>query len=175
MSRTALRPEAGARIGEVTAGLNYTIDTGVKPVNETFGPGNIHRRTSGETEERPMAIRDGRPHSAEFDLEVTGFEFVGHKTEVRDFFDADELKRVYYPEIEALVKKVSGAARVVVKSQIHAGGRGKGTFTTGFQGGVKAAATADEAVALAQNMLGNVLVTKQTGGEGRRVRRSRPG
>src|ERR1700675_441956 len=114
MSRTALRPEAGARIGEVTAGLNYTIDTGVKPVNETFGPGNIHRRTSGETEERPMAIRDGRPHSAEFDLEVTGFEFVGHKTEVRDFFDADELKRVYYPEIEALVKKVSGAARVVV-------------------------------------------------------------
>jgi len=33
---------------------------------------------------------------------------------VRDFFDADELKRVYYPEVEALVKKVSGAARVVV-------------------------------------------------------------
>ena len=33
----------------------------------------------------------------------------------------------------------SGSARVVVKSQIHAGGRGKGTFQTGFQGGVKVA------------------------------------
>ncbi len=63
----------------------------------------------------------------------------------------------------------SGSARVVVKSQIHAGGRGKGTFNSGFQGGVKVAATVDEAVSLAGKMLGNVLVTKQTGPDGRRV------
>ena len=63
----------------------------------------------------------------------------------------------------------SGSTRVVVKSQIHAGGRGKGLFTSGFQGGVKAAASADEAVSLAGKMLGNVLVTKQTGPDGRRV------
>jgi len=98
----------------VSAGLHYTIDTGVKPVNETFGPNNIRRRQSGETEERAVTIHDGRPLKDEFDLEVTGFEFVEHKTRVRDFFDADELKRVYYPEVEALVKKVSGASRVVV-------------------------------------------------------------
>ncbi|TMH81503.1 MAG: methyltransferase, partial [Betaproteobacteria bacterium] len=111
MSETAaLRSEAGA----VSAGLHYTLDTGVKPVNETFGPGNIRRRQSGETEERAVTIRDGRPLKDEFDLEVTGFEFVEHKTQVRDFFDTDELKRVYYPEVEALVKKVSGAARVIV-------------------------------------------------------------
>src|SRR6267154_6882461 len=107
---TALKAEAGA----VNAGLHYTLDTGVKPVNETFGPGNIRRRQSGDTEERAVTIRDGRPLKDEFDLEVTGFEFVDHQTKVRDFFDADELKRVYYPEVEALVKKVSGAARVVV-------------------------------------------------------------
>jgi succinyl-CoA synthetase beta subunit len=62
-----------------------------------------------------------------------------------------------------------GSARVVVKSQIHAGGRGKGTFKTGFQGGVKAASSVDEAVSHAKNMLGQMLVTKQTGPEGRRV------
>jgi len=63
----------------------------------------------------------------------------------------------------------SGSSRVVVKSQIHAGGRGKGAFKTGFQGGVKVAPSVDEAVGFAEKMLGNVLVTKQTGAEGRRV------
>jgi len=62
-----------------------------------------------------------------------------------------------------------GSSKVVVKSQIHAGGRGKGTFKSGFQGGVKLASSPDEAVALAQQMLGQVLVTKQTGPEGRKV------
>jgi succinyl-CoA synthetase beta subunit len=64
-----------------------------------------------------------------------------------------------------------GSGRIVVKSQIHAGGRGKGTFKTGFQGGVKVAASAPEAVAFAEKMLGNVLVTKQTGADGRQVNR----
>ena len=64
----------------------------------------------------------------------------------------------------------SGSAKVVVKSQIHAGGRGKGTFTSGFQGGVKVASSVDEAVSFAGQMLGGTLVTKQTGREGRQVR-----
>jgi len=104
----------GTEAAAVTAGLHYTVDTGVKPVNETFGPNNIHRRVTGEHEVRQMTIRDGRPLVREFDLEVTGFEFVDHRTQVRDFFDLEELRRVYYPEIEALIRKVSGASRVVV-------------------------------------------------------------
>ncbi len=62
-----------------------------------------------------------------------------------------------------------GATLLVVKSQIHAGGRGKGTFKSGFQGGVKLCKTADEVYEKAKAMLGNVLVTKQTGPEGRLV------
>src|SRR5208337_1080361 len=58
----------------------------------------------------------------------------------------------------------AGAAGVVVKAQIHAGGRGKG-------GGVKIAKSADEAGELAGKMLGMKLVTHQTGPEGRIVRR----
>jgi len=68
---------------------------------------------------------------------------------------------------ESLFSK--GESLVVVKSQIHAGGRGKGTFKTGFQGGVKLCKTADDVFDKAKAMLGNVLVTKQTGPEGRLV------
>ncbi len=65
----------------------------------------------------------------------------------------------------------SGEKMVVVKSQIHAGGRGKGTFKSGFQGGVKLCKTADDVFEKAKAMLGQVLVTKQTGPEGRLVSR----
>ncbi|MDP1580320.1 MAG: ADP-forming succinate--CoA ligase subunit beta [Candidatus Didemnitutus sp.] len=57
----------------------------------------------------------------------------------------------------------------VVKSQIHAGGRGKGTFTDGFKGGVKFAKSKAEAIEFANKMYGNTLVTAQTGPAGRKV------
>ena len=63
-----------------------------------------------------------------------------------------------------------GGERVVVKSQVHAGGRGKGTFKSGFQGGVHLVAPA-EVAGIAENMIGETLVTKQTGEEGRLVRK----
>jgi succinyl-CoA synthetase beta subunit len=62
-----------------------------------------------------------------------------------------------------------GETLVVIKAQIHAGGRGKGTFKSGFQGGVKLCRSAAEVFEKAQAMLGNVLVTKQTGPDGRLV------
>jgi len=74
-------------------------------------------------------------------------------------------------EARAIAEKLfsSGHKLLVIKSQIHAGGRGKGTFKHGFHGGVKLARSVDEAVNLADNMLGKTLVTKQTGPEGRVV------
>jgi succinyl-CoA synthetase beta subunit len=63
----------------------------------------------------------------------------------------------------------NGANLIAVKSQIHAGGRGKGTFKSGYQGGVKLCKTAQDVYDKALAMLGNVLVTKQTGPEGRLV------
>src|SRR5277367_6040606 len=62
-----------------------------------------------------------------------------------------------------------GETVVVIKAQIHAGGRGKGTFKNGFQGGVKLCRSAGEVFEKARAMLGNVLVTKQTGPDGRLV------
>src|ERR1017187_7333960 len=65
-------------------------------------------------------------------------------------------------EAEAAAKHIGGS--VVVKAQIHAGGRGKG-------GGVKVAANATEAAEFARQMIGMRLVTHQTGPEGRIVQR----
>lgn len=98
----------------ITATLNYSLETGDKPVAETFGPNNIHARYSGALDPRQVAIRDGRPLAGSFTLDESGFAFVEHRTRMADFFDPEELERVYYPEIEALVKQVCGAARVVV-------------------------------------------------------------
>jgi succinyl-CoA synthetase beta subunit len=62
-------------------------------------------------------------------------------------------------------------SHLVVKAQIHAGGRGKGVFKNGLKGGVRLCSTPAEARELAQNMLGHYLVTNQTGPDGRLVRK----
>jgi hypothetical protein len=96
-----------------SAEIVYTVDTGEKLVNETFGPNNIRRRTSGAEERRTVEIANGR-EAAGLSFEQNGFVLVPHATAMKDFFDAGELKSVYYREAEELVKKVSGAKRVVV-------------------------------------------------------------
>jgi len=57
----------------------------------------------------------------------------------------------------------------VVKAQIHAGGRGKGVFKNGFCGGVHLCNSTEQAAKVASQMLGNTLVTRQTGPEGQIV------
>ena len=94
------------------ASIPYTVDTGEKLVNETFGPNNIRRKSSGTQELHPMEVRDGR--SGKFSLDENGFTFVEHKTAVKDFLDPEELKRVYYPEVSLLIRTVSGAKRAHV-------------------------------------------------------------
>src|SRR5213083_2596130 len=71
-------------------------------------------------------------------------------------------------ETEQIAREL-GDVEIVVKAQIHAGGRGKGTFKDGFKSGVKLAKSVEEATAHAKAMLGNTLITKQTGPDGRVV------
>jgi succinyl-CoA synthetase beta subunit len=76
-------------------------------------------------------------------------------------------------EAAAAAKSLPGPL-YVVKSQIHAGGRGKGKFKElgpDSKGGVRLAKTIDEVVAFSTEMLGNTLVTKQTSDEGKQVNR----
>jgi hypothetical protein len=97
----------------VEATLNYVVETGEKIFTRTGGPGALDVR-GGQQDPRRITIRNGRPYAARFVLEQDGFRFVRHDTKVGDFFSEDEVRRLYYPEMEALVKAESGAARVVV-------------------------------------------------------------
>ena len=71
-------------------------------------------------------------------------------------------------EAEAAAQELK-SSDLVVKAQIHAGGRGKGTFKNGFKGGVHLCKTPAEAKELSSKMLGQTLVTHQTGPEGKMV------
>ena len=71
-------------------------------------------------------------------------------------------------EAEQIAREIA-PAEIVVKAQVHAGGRGKGTFANGFKGGVHLCKTPEEAREIARKMLGQTLVTHQTGPAGRVV------
>ena len=103
-----------APLAAVEAVLNYAVDTGEKPVTHTAVLNSTPVLRTGKREERRATIHNGRPLAHEFSLEREGFVFVRHDTRVKDFYDEDELRSVYYPEIEALVKRESGASRVVI-------------------------------------------------------------
>jgi len=75
------------------------------------------------------------------------------------------------PEEAEKVARALATNNLVVKAQIHSGGRGKGTFTNGFQGGVHLCKTANQVRDIAEQMLGQTLVTHQTGPQGRVVRK----
>src|SRR4029077_17670076 len=73
-------------------------------------------------------------------------------------------------EAEQIAREVGGT-NLVVKAQIHAAGRGKGVFTDGFKGGVHLVKSAKDAREVASNMIGQTLVTHQTGRQGRVVKK----
>ena len=61
-----------------------------------------------------MQIHDLRPIQSELGLDVQGFALKEQRSAVRDFWDDDEVRRVYYPEAEAFLKQVTGASRVFI-------------------------------------------------------------
>ena len=81
---------------------------------------------------------------------------------------------IFSPDEAAAAARSLPGPLYVVKSQIHAGGRGKGKFkelSPDAKGGVRLAKSVDEVVANAREMLGHTLVTKQTGPAGKQVNR----
>lgn len=98
----------------IEASVNYLLDTGEQPFTFTGGPGSTEIRSGGTPDPHTVTIHNGRLVTAGFALEKNGFRFVDHDTQMRDFFDEAEIARVYYPEMEALIKRETGAKRVVV-------------------------------------------------------------
>jgi hypothetical protein len=100
--------------GTLRARFNYIVDTGVPPVRYIDWPEMADKAVPPQYQQYEMTVRDGRPMRETFEFDVHGFVFVEHRTQVRDFTDEAERKRVYDPEVQALIKKHSGACDVVV-------------------------------------------------------------
>ena len=98
----------------IRAAFNYVVPTGRPAIRYIDWPEMEHNAVPPEYELREMVIRNGRPLRDTFELDVHGFVFVEHNTQVKDFADEAERKRVYDPEVQALIKKHSGASEVVV-------------------------------------------------------------
>jgi hypothetical protein len=106
--------EQSAGVESIEAVVNYLRDTGEQPFTYTGGPGSTEVRNGGEPDPRRVVFHNGRLATDPFILDRDGFRLVPHDTRVADFFDEDEVRCIYYPEMEALVKAESGASRVVV-------------------------------------------------------------
>ena len=100
--------------GTIRARFNYIVDTGVPPVRYIDWPEMEHKAVPPQYRQYEMTIRNGRPLRDTFRLDVHGFVFVDHATRVEDFLDEAERERVYDPEVQALIRKHSGASHVVV-------------------------------------------------------------
>lgn len=98
----------------IEATVNYLLDTGETPFTYTGGPGSTEIKSQGTFDPRSVTIHNGRLQRDRFALAREGFHFVRHDTTVTNFFDEDEIRNTYYPEMVSLVKAESGASRVVV-------------------------------------------------------------
>ena len=98
----------------IEAVVNYHLETGETPFTYTGGSGSTELKTSGGLDPHTVVIHDGRAERSRFVLDRNGFHFINHVTKVADFFDDGEVRRIYFPEMETLVKAETGAQRVVV-------------------------------------------------------------
>ena len=111
----AAQPEAIHRDGSVRAELRYIVNTGVKP-KTYISPQRSGKpsRREDTMDVREMRIHDGWPLAGEASLDREGFELHCQSSAVSDFHDDEEVERVHYPEIERLIRRATGAARVEI-------------------------------------------------------------
>jgi hypothetical protein len=98
----------------VEAELHYLGHMTERPRNYTFDPPPGVPRSNVVRETHVVPIHDMRGVEAEISLDREGFELVGHRSAVRDFYDEAQLRDVYYPEAERLIAEATGASRVFI-------------------------------------------------------------
>jgi hypothetical protein len=98
----------------VDAPVNYLADLSVKPVTYNPPPGTGLPRREGNYQNFMVRIHNARPYADDLSLDRQAFILTTHDTQVRDFYDEQELKTTYYREVEELIKRETGAAKVVV-------------------------------------------------------------
>lgn len=117
ISRTApaRKPAARARIApeSVETSMSYIVPTPEKPVIDVASGGSSNEAHS-LFESAPVEVTNGRWRQESFTLDQEGFALTHHTTSLETFDDDDEIRQVYYAEMEALLKRETGASRVLV-------------------------------------------------------------
>jgi hypothetical protein len=98
----------------VRARLNYLVEMAEKPTSYRYTPPPGVPQINWRSEPRLHTVYDGRRLAERFSLDEQGFVLLREPTVVRDFFDDREIESVYYPEVEALAKRATGAEKVVI-------------------------------------------------------------
>jgi hypothetical protein len=98
---------------KVQTTMNCLADRDSKPVSYAYQPPEGTPVRSWRVSKHPTTIHNARPIEDRLSLDRQGFMLVHHHSTVTNFYDDAEVKSVYYPEIERLVKEASGAVRVV--------------------------------------------------------------
>lgn len=101
-----------ANLSHVVADMNYLVPMAERPRNYAYDPPAGTPRTNAEHQAHAVKIRDARPVAGQVSLDANGFALLEHSSGVKDFFDDEEVRRVYYPEVERIVKEATGAYRV---------------------------------------------------------------
>ncbi|HXR24318.1 MAG TPA: CmcJ/NvfI family oxidoreductase, partial [Candidatus Binataceae bacterium] len=94
--------------------INYLENNGERQVTYLYDPPEGVPARSGRNIKHTLPVYNGRAVADRLTLDGQGFAFVRHETKVVNFYDPDEVRRVYYPEVAQLVKDVTGAIRVEV-------------------------------------------------------------
>ncbi|WP_027579475.1 CmcJ/NvfI family oxidoreductase [Bradyrhizobium sp. Ai1a-2] len=98
----------------VTAELNYLAPVAGKPRTYALDPPPGEPKSTALPEPHNVPIFDGRLIADRFSLDREGFALVKHPTAVRNYYDDNEIRRVYYPAVEAFLKATLKADRVVI-------------------------------------------------------------
>jgi hypothetical protein len=94
--------------------INYLENNGERQVAYLYEPPEGVPARSGRNIKHTLPVYNGRGVADRLTLDGQGFTFVRHETKVVNFYDPDEVRRVYYLEVAQLVKDVTGAIRVEV-------------------------------------------------------------
>lgn len=111
VNATQLQPH---QVPSVEAVLNYLVPTTERPRTYTDAPPPGEPRSTVRSESHVLPIHDVRPLAATASLDREGFDLIRHDTAVLDFWDDDEIRTVYYPEVERALKQATGADRVFI-------------------------------------------------------------
>jgi hypothetical protein len=103
-----------AKFLSVEAELNYLAPTSSKPRTYTYDPPAGVPQTTVVNEPHRVEIRDARPFASTVSLDEEGFGLLRHHSRVSGFNDEDEIRTVYFPETEDLLKDITGADRVFI-------------------------------------------------------------